>query len=125
MSTILELRNELNLLADAQKAKFLQGYFKTGKGEYGEGDIFIGIKVPELRKIAHKFHSLSLNEVKKLMSSKIHEERFISMEILVFKYEKSNKKEKEKIYNFYLKNTKFINNWDLVDTSAPYIIGEY
>src|SRR3989344_4643547 len=125
MSTILELRKEINLLADAKKAKFLQSYFKTGKGEYGEGDIFIGISVPELRKIAHKFHSLSLNDIKELISSKIHEERFISMEILVYKYEKSNGNEKEKIYDFYLKNTKFINNWDLVDTSAPYIIGEY
>lgn len=117
---------ELNNLANPEKAKILQRYFKTGKGEYGEGDIFLGIVVPKQRKIAKKFSNSSLSDLKILLKSKIHEYRFTALEILVLKYEfTKNEKEKEKIVNFYLKNTKFINNWDLVDTSARYILGDY
>src|ERR1041384_660826 len=107
-----------------KKAKILSGFFKTGKGEYGEGDVFLGISVPESRKIAIKFKDLSLNDIEELLKSKIHEERLIALLILVHNYEKHYEKRK-KIYNFYLKNTKYINNWDLVDLSSPGIIGNF
>ncbi len=120
-----DIRIDLRKIADLEKAKLLQRYFKTGKGEYAEGDIFLGISVPEVRKVGMKHKSITLKETEKLLKSKIHEERFIALEILVMKFDSGNEKEKKEIYDFYLKNTKSINNWDLVDTSALYIIGKY
>ena len=117
----LEIQNKAN----PEKAKVLQRFFKTGKGEYGEGDIFLGITVPEQRKIAKKFLDLELDEIQKILNSKIHEKRLITLLILIEKYKKADEKGKEKIFNFYLKNTKNINNWDLVDLSAPNIIGDF
>jgi len=119
-----ELRNELKNKANKEKAKLLQGFFKTGKGEYGEGDIFIGVVVPETRKTAIKFKSLPLTSVEELLKSKIHEERLCALLLLVHNYKKHEEK-REEIYNFYLKNTKYINNWDLVDLSCHHIIGDY
>jgi len=119
------LRREIRAKADKEKAGFLKRYFKTGEGQYGHGDVFLGITVPENRKLAIKFHELHLDDVKELLKSRIHEERFIALEILDFKYNKGDEKEKREIYNFYLKNTKYINNWDLVDVSAPCIVGAY
>jgi len=116
---------ELKKYKSKEKAKVLQGFFKTGKGEYGEGDIFIGVKVPEIRIIVKRFIDVDLDEVKKLLYSNIHEERLAGVLILTYKFFKSNEKEQKKIYNFYLKNAKQINNWDLVDLSAPNIVGEY
>lgn len=116
-----ELKNEMNLLKNPEKAVILQKFFKTGKGEYAEGDIFLGITVPEQRKLSNKYSDLSLKEIQALLNSKIHEERLTSLLILVLKY-KNNKKE---ITDFYLKNTKNINNWDLVDLTAPKILGNY
>ena len=111
---------ELNLIANKEKARILQKYFKTGKGEYAEGDIFIGISVPNQRKIAKKYSNIDLKELQKLVSSKIHEYRFTALEILTIKYEKSLEKDKEKIIKFYLKNKNYINNWDLVDRIVGY-----
>ena len=102
----------------------MQRFFKTGPGEYGEGDRFLGITVPFIRKISHKFSDLSLLEVEKILKSKIHEERLIALLILVHRFKK-NPDEQKKIYDFYLKNTKCVNNWDLVDLSSHHIIGEY
>ena len=122
--SIQSLRLDLHSLANPQKAKFLQRYFKTGKGQYAEGDVFLGITVPEQRKIAKKyFKELSLQNIQELLNSKFHEERFTALEILNFKYKKSENK--YELVEFYLKNLKNINNWDLVDTSAPYILGEF
>jgi len=120
-----KLRGELNKLANPQKAKIYQGFFKTGKGEYGEGDVFLGLSVPESRKIAIKYKDLSFDEIKKLLLSKIHEERLISLLILVYNYEKGTETDRNSIYNYYLKNSKYINNWDLVDLSADKIVGQY
>ena len=120
-----ELKKELNSIANPEKAQILQGFFKTGKGEYGEGDIFLGIIVPEQRKIAKKYSDLTLNALKELLNSEIHEHRLISLFILINKYKKSDEAEKKKIFDFYLLNTRKINNWDLVDLSAPNIVGEY
>ncbi len=119
------LRIEILSMENKEKAKVLKRFFKTDKGEYGEGDIFLGLTVPESRKIAKKYSSLSLEEVKSLLESKIHEERLIALLILVNNYQKSNENIKKEIYNFYLKNTDKINNWDLVDLTADKIIGDY
>ena len=125
MATITKLKKELKKIASSKQAKILQRFFKTGKGEYGEGDIFLGIKVPIQRKIAKEFKNLKLSDLQKLLNSKIHEERLIALFILISQYINGDEKIKKKIYNFYLKNTKNINNWDLVDSSAPNIVGNY
>lgn len=108
-----------------EKARILQGFFKTGPGEYAQGDVFLGITVPVLRKIAGEFNELKLNDVIKLLKSDIHEERLLSLFILILQYRKSNPKDKEKIYNIYLNHTKHINNWDLVDVTAKHIVGDF
>lgn len=120
-----QLKKELQKLADSEKGKDLSRFFKTGKGQYGEGDIFLGVSVPEQRKTAKKYQNLSLDEIQELLSSKVHEQRLTSLFILVSKYKKSDDKNKKQIFDFYLKNTNNINNWDLVDLSAPKIVGDY
>jgi 3-methyladenine DNA glycosylase AlkD len=122
---ISELRSVIKTLADKKVAKTMQWFFKTGIGEYGEGDVFIGLKVPVQRKLSREFKDLSIFEIEELLSSSIHEERLIALFILIEKYQKSDEKEKEEIFNFYLKNRKCINNWDLVDISAPKIVGRH
>jgi 3-methyladenine DNA glycosylase AlkD len=116
---------ELNLLKNPEKAKFLARFFKTGKGQYAEGDIFLGIVVPEQRKVARKYKHMELEDVQNLLKSKIHEHRLVALLILVEKFREANEKDQEKIFSFYLRNIRFINNWDLVDGSAPQIIGGY
>lgn len=125
MSSLQELRNDLKAIANPQKAKLLQGFFKTGKGEYGKGDLFLGIMVPQSRKIAIRHRDLSFVGIEELLHSKFHEERLIALFILVYNFEKGDESIKKKIYDFYLSNTKYINNWDLVDLSAPKIVGKY
>ncbi len=120
-----QIKNELQELADPDRAKILQRFFKTGTGQYGEGDLFLGIKVPEQRKVAKKYSGVTLKELYNLLSSKYHEHRLTSLLILVIKYTKSDDADKKEIVDFYLKNTKHINNWDLVDLSADKIIGDY
>jgi len=121
--TINKLIKELKELGNEDYKQILQNFFKTGKGQYGEGDIFLGIKVPILRKTAKEYFDLSLKDIQKLIDSKIHEHRLIALFVLIKKYETTeNKKE---IFNFYLKNAKQVNNWDLVDLSAPNIVGNY
>lgn len=119
------IRKDLKKRADKKKAGILQGFFKTCPGEYAEGDVFLGITVPVLRKFAEKYEDLALNDTLRLLKSDIHEERLLSLLILILKYRKSNVAGKEKIYNLYLKYTKYINNWDLVDATAQHIIGDY
>jgi len=115
------VQRDIQRLGNIDKARILSSFFKTSKGEYGEGDVFVGVAVPELRKIAKKYKSISLVEVKKLLESKIHEDRFTALAILCLKF----KEDEKNIFNFYLKNISKINNWDLVDTSAPNIVGNY
>jgi len=122
-----ELIKELNKEARPQKAKDLAWYFKTGPGEYGEGDAFLGITVPIQRKIAKKYTNLSLSDIQRLLDSKYHEHRLTALLILVDKYENAREDIKKKIVDFYLLAAKRgrINNWDLVDLSAPKIVGNY
>jgi len=122
-----DLKKELQEKANSSHAKNLQRFFKTGPGEYGEGDVFIGIKVPELRKTAQNFKGLYLKDIEKLLHSKIHEERMVALFILRIQYEKAvdNGENAKPYINLYLHNATRINNWDLVDTSAPYILGHH
>ena len=120
-----ELRKEIKTLSSPEVSKTMQWFFKTGKGDYGEGDVFVGLKVPTQRKLAREFKDLALLELKVLLNSPVHEERLISLFILVDRYGKGKEKEKAEIFSFYLKNRKGINNWDLVDLSAPKIIGKH
>ena len=121
------VRKELKSMADPYKAAILQRFFKTGPGQYGEGDIFIGVMVPQSRQIAKKFSRLPLGEVRTLLYSRIHEERLVALLILVRRYSSvsSGMEEKEKIAKFYLDHIKQVNNWDLVDLSAPNILGAH
>ena len=125
MDEIKSLRNEIKKSANPQKVKILQKFFKTGNGQYGEGDIFIGLMVPESRKISKKYLNLTFKEISILLSSKIHEERLICLLILVDKFKKATQNEQEKFFRFYIKHAKKVNNWDLVDLSAPNILGTY
>ncbi len=121
-----KLKKDLNKLKNKEKAKILAGFFKTGKGEYGEGDIFLGLTSQEIKDVAKKYSKeINFNDLQRLFNSKIHEYRVTTLRILVEKYQKADEQLKKKIFNFYLKNIKQVNNWDLVDLSAPNIIGDY
>jgi 3-methyladenine DNA glycosylase AlkD len=127
------IHNDLMQLANKEIAEHSQRFFKTGKGEYGEGDIFLGIRVPVLRKLVKKYRRIPIAEVRKLLHSKFHEERLLAVLMLVhlFKNRSGTLDEsgtydgQKQIYCLYLENTKFINNWDLVDISAGNIVGAY
>jgi len=126
MSQFAKVSQEMKSLANAPQAAILQRFFKTAKGQYGAGDVFLGIKVPQTRKIALKYVSLDYEDITRLLKSKIHEFRLLALLILVAKYQKTDdKKIKAKIVGFYLKHTKHINNWDLVDLSVAKILGDY
>jgi 3-methyladenine DNA glycosylase AlkD len=120
-----EIKVKLQKLANKKRAEQSKRYFKTGPGEYGEGDVFLGIAVPELRKLSKAYRDIPLEATEKLLKSPIHEERLLALLILVLAYTKGDAKTQKQIYTLYLKNTVFINNWDLVDLSAHYIVGSY
>lgn len=143
---IKEFERRIEEKANPSKAKELQRFFKTGPGQYGEGDKFLGINVPEQRKIAREFSNLGIDDIQVLLNSKIHEKRLIALLILIEKYrelenslsriksknnsdfiryKKASEQDKKQIFDFYLKNIKNINNWNLVDLSAPNIVGSY
>lgn len=119
------LERALKAAADPRRAAAVAKFFKTGKGEYGEGDRFIGITVPALRMIARQYVALGLNDLARLLASPIHEYRLVALEILVAQYERADEAERERIVSFYLRHTAGMNNWDLVDAAAPYILGEH
>jgi 3-methyladenine DNA glycosylase AlkD len=125
-----DVTNLLERFAYKDETKFLARYFKTGEGEYGEGDIFIGVTVPMQRKIAKRFSDLPLVEIERLLKSKIHEHRLTALLILVIQFEKvdekkTDDKKRKNIFDFYLKNMRYVNNWDLVDLSSHKIVGAY
>lgn len=119
---INQLKQDLQNLSNPEKAKIYQRFFKTGKGQYGEGDIFLGLTSAEQQSVVKKYLNLSLNDIQELLNSKIHEYRSSAISILVRQYKKTKD---EKLVEFYLKNTKKVNNWDLVDGSAHKILGEH
>jgi 3-methyladenine DNA glycosylase AlkD len=120
-----QLKQELHKLGNSEKKKVMQNFFKTGPGEYAEGDIFLGATMPEMRKLAKKYLSLPISDVETLLHSEIHEERMVALIIWTYQYERADKITRKVIYNTYLKNRKWINNWDLVDVTTPKIIGDY
>lgn len=122
---IINIRAALRSHADVSHAETMQRYFKTGPGEYGEGDRFLGVRVPHVRRIARQFRAITLEEVSLLLTSPIHEERLLALVILTLKYPKENPDEQTAIYQLYLDHLTYINNWDLVDISAMYIIGAH
>lgn len=119
------IKKELQELADPKKALVLQGFFRTGKGEYGEGDVFIGVTVPNTRKVAKKHSHIQFREVRPLLESRIHEERLAGLLILVEKFKKATGEQRKEIVDFYMQNLSGVNNWDLVDLSVDKILGEY
>jgi 3-methyladenine DNA glycosylase AlkD len=127
--TLASLKKHIRTLATEERVQGSARFFKTGKGQYGEGDTFIGVTVPDARSVAKVYKDILLPEIEVLLASKIHEERFVVLEILVMQFEKAfkegNLKDQKRIVDFYLAHTDRINNWDLVDTSASYILGAY
>jgi len=122
---ILSIHKELRRLANKEIAEHSQRFFKTGEGQYGQGDKFLGIRVPVLRKLARQCRRISIEEACRLLKSKFHEERLLALILLVDVFKKADNESKRAIHNLYLENTKFINNWDLVDNSAEHIVGAY
>ncbi len=122
---MLAIMRELDALADREKARVLCGFFKTGKGGYGEGDVFLGVNVPDIRKVAGRYTGLSQAQVSELLESRVHEHRLAALIILVGQFGKADGKGKGRIYRFYIRNAGRINNWDLVDCSADRIVGAY
>lgn len=126
MTTLLALQTALQTLAKPNKRPTLQRFFKTGKGEYAEGDIFLGITVPEQRKLIKQFCMLPLQDIETLLQNNIHEYRFCALLLLIEHYQKGDEQTKAKIFEMYIKNSsQWINNWDLVDISAPHIMGDF
>ncbi|MEW8561366.1 MAG: DNA alkylation repair protein [Candidatus Thiodiazotropha sp.] len=119
------LRETLRGLADPVIAEHSQRFFKTGKGEYGEGDRFLGVRVPVLRREAKRHHGISIKQLLRLLRSRYHEERLCALLVMVLKYQRGSEEEKAAIYQHYLENTGYINNWDLVDSSAHLILGAH
>lgn len=112
-------------LADPVKAKLAQRFFRTGKGEYGEGDRFLGLTMPQIRTVARQFRAMDVREVRKLLVSPWHEDRMTALVLLVDIFRRGDAKSTRQVFDFYLANTRYINNWDLVDVSAPTIVGKY
>jgi len=125
--SVSKIKKDIKDMENKDKAKIMQGFFKTGKGQYGEGDVFLGLTMPQQRKIAKKYTHLSIKQIEELLHSKIHEHRMIALVIWTYQYQNANKKDdnetKKEIYNAYMRNTKWINNWDLVDVTTPHIVG--
>jgi 3-methyladenine DNA glycosylase AlkD len=122
---VREVQKHLRSIGDACIAENSKRFFKTGKGEYGQGDRFLGIRVPLLRKLVKQWKGVSIAEATELLKSPYHEERLLSLFMLVDIFGRSREDEKLRIFNVYLKNTPYINNWDLVDCSAEHIVGAY
>lgn len=123
--SLYKIKQELRKNSSSKKAKILKSFFKTAPGEYGYGDVFLGVCVPHIRKIAKKYKEINLNFLPRLLTSRIHEERLLALIILVLKFNEGKASDRKKIYKLYLKNTKYINNWDLVDLTAPNIVGKF
>ncbi len=125
MSILTEIRREIRSLGDAAIAEHSQRFFKTGKGEYGEGDKFLGIRVPVIRKMVKKYKAVSEKAVLALLRSRYHEERLFAVLLLADQFKRGTDAEKSRIYELYLNNIQYINNWDIVDGSAHLIVGPY
>jgi 3-methyladenine DNA glycosylase AlkD len=121
----MTLQRELRRLANPNRAVIVQRFFKTGPGEYAEGDKFLGLTVPQLRALAKRYRGLSLRDTSRLLCSPIHEERLLALLLLVQAYREGDENDQRRIYKLYLRSTRYINNWDLVDCSAEHIVGAF
>jgi 3-methyladenine DNA glycosylase AlkD len=119
--SLIYLKRDLKSKSNPEKAKVYQKFFKTGVGEYGEGDVFLGLNSQEIKDIAQKYYQVDLEDLQKLLEDKVHECRMSAARILVNNY----KKDKENTFRFYVKNAKKFNNWDLVDVSCHKIVGDF
>jgi len=124
-TSVTTIREQLRDLASPETAVLLQRFFKTGPGQYGEGDVFLGIKVPPMRALAKQYLDADLGTIESLLRSKYHEERFFALVLLMQRYKHGSEKDRIASYVLYLSNTRHINNWDLVDVSAPRIVGRH
>jgi 3-methyladenine DNA glycosylase AlkD len=122
---IAAIQRELESLGDAERAVNSQRFFKTGPGQYGAGDRFRGIRVPVLRGLAKKYQGLSLAEAGRLLHSSFHEDRLLALLILIRQYYQGGQAARDAIHRLYLENTRWVNNWDLVDVSASHLVGHY
>ncbi|MFH1992895.1 MAG: DNA alkylation repair protein [Pseudomonadota bacterium] len=125
MMNIKTIQKKLHKLGNPENAKTLQRFFKTGPGEYAEGDVFWGIKVPEIRKVAKECQDIPGEAAAALLRSPVHEQRLLALFILIHKYKKEHENEKRRIFELYLENIQHVNNWDLVDGSAGHIVGAF
>ena len=125
IATLNVVRQALRRHANPEKAKVHQWFFKTGKGEYAEGDRFIGVTVPQIRSVVKEYQNIPLAQILKLLPSKIHEERLLALLILVTQFKRGDTKTQKQIANAYLANLQYVDNWDLVDSSSHYILGGY
>ncbi len=125
MSRYSGLRKDLSRRSDPKRAAVLQRFFKTGPGEYAEGDRFLGITLPVMRSTVKSHLTLPLSQAKRLLCSKYHEERMAALLILVSQFKKGDEALRKKIFSLYTSNTGYINNWDLIDLTAPHIVGAY
>lgn len=123
--TASDIISELNSLENPADAQFLQRFFKTGKGEYGEGDVFIGLRVPTTRQICKKYKDLPVNEIEKLLESPIHEHRLAAVIIMRIQAERANSVLRKSLYDLYLRRADRVNNWDIIDISCHKIVGAY
>ena len=120
-----DLRRELRKAAEPERVEKLQSFFKTEPDGYGEGDVFLGVRVPAARAVARRFDGLGIGAVSELLHSPVHEERLVALVCLVRRYERGDEQMRRRIYDLYLENTDYVNNWNLVDISAPHIVGAH
>jgi 3-methyladenine DNA glycosylase AlkD len=120
-----DVRKRLKKLGTRERAEVSQRFFKTGPGQYGEGDVFLGVRVPELRRLAKEFKDLASREIQGLLRSEVHEERLVALLILVRNYPKADQQAQKRIYGLYMGHLRFVNNWDLVDVSAEHVVGAF
>lgn len=123
--TLADVRGRLRRLADPDRAAVFRRFFQTGPGQYGEGDQFLGIQVPPVRALAKECHDLAEADVLALLRSPLHEERLLALLVLVSQYARGDEAARKRIHDLYLVNTLYVNNWDLVDTSAEYLVGAH
>ncbi len=119
------LKQEVEEHAQPERARFLQGFFKTGPGEYAQGDVFLGLTVPDSRRIARKYCELTIDRLAKLIQSRFHEHRLIALLIMVDRHQRADAEERRQLHQLYLDSLDYVNNWDLVDTSAGVVVGEH
>jgi len=123
--TVSNIKKDLRLVASKEKALVLAGFFKTEKGQYGEGDKFLGIVVPDIRRLVLKYRDIPMDDILFFLHSEFHEERLFALLVAVDQFQRGDEEKKEEIFKAYLTNTKYVNNWDLVDLTADRIVGSY